>query len=60
MVLDHYYAVDQKTKEMKHIKTKQEQAKLQLIDSCKDKEFKLIENFQLFMGNSKERQEAIK
>lgn len=59
MVLDHYYAVDQKTKDMKILKDKQEHAKVQLIDAFKDKAFKLIDNFKLFMGSVKERQQAI-
>ena len=59
MVLDHYYAVDLKTKEMRALKDRQEQVKVQLIDAYKDMAFKLIDNFKLFMGNSRERQEAI-
>lgn len=59
MVLDHYYAVDLKTKEMRALKDRQEQVKVQLIDAYKDMAFKLIDNFKLFMGNPRERQEAI-
>lgn len=59
MVLDHYYAVDQKTRDIRNMKTKQEQSKLQVIDSYKDKTFRLLDNFKLFMGNPKERQQAI-
>lgn len=60
MVLDHYYALEKKTRELKNLKEKQDYEKAEIVDRYKDRTFKLLDHFQLFMGNNKEREQAIR